>query len=93
MNWFMTSMIAATALMIPGAALAEHLDPTLVDASATFASFEACEEARAELRRELNTFSGRDQGQFNKEFNAAFQCADTGMTDENGEPVFSFAMS
>jgi hypothetical protein len=43
----------------------------------TFTSEEDCEEARAEERRRQNTFEGRERGQFNKRFNAMFQCEQT----------------
>jgi hypothetical protein len=79
-----TVALVSAALCFPSIALADHgeFDDAFTGTGETmmdFNSMEACEEARAEERREQTAQfkgQGRAFGQANKEFNQRFQCVE-----------------
>ena len=80
MKKFATSMFVAAALCMPSAALADHAlsDPTLL--GETVESEDACEDALAEdrnMQRMSGEYEGRERGDFNKRFNARYDCEET----------------
>jgi hypothetical protein len=56
--------------------------PALSQESAVYSTFEACEVARAEVRRTLSAgMRGLVLGRFNKLYNATYQCKQTAGAD------------
>ena len=78
MRKVLTSLIVTAALCAPGPALANHtaIDPMLMDMM--FETQEDCEDAlameRQSNRADQNYAPGRERGQYNKAFNARYDC-------------------
>jgi hypothetical protein len=78
MKKIITTAIISATLCFPSVAVAQTMPEGGSFTEDQFRSMEACEEARAEERRDQSMdLRGRERGQFNKAFNQRFQCEQT----------------
>jgi hypothetical protein len=79
-----TVALASAALCIPSIGFANHSNGGTSWMDETFETEEMCEDAIADERKrqaEAMNLKGRDKGQFNKRFNAQFDCEEIDDTD------------
>lgn len=80
MKKLVASILVSAALCVPTAALANHTNIPSELYDAEYDTMEDCEDALAQFRnmeRKSGEYEGRDRGQYNKAFNARYECAET----------------
>jgi hypothetical protein len=80
MRKFVTSVLVSAALCVPTAAMADHTNIPADLYMEEYETMEDCEDALAQVRnmeRKSGEYEGRERGQYNKAFNARYECEET----------------